>query len=98
MSVRATLTMLVSMTSSSAPMATATATAHLLTGRAEVGAMDEGTADIAMAPPLLPRVDGEIDAHARAKRDAGSGIADVDAHGNPLDHFGEVAARVVGRE
>src|SRR5688572_8895635 len=99
MSDSATLTMLVSIISSSAPSATATATAHLFTGLARLVSTSAGlTACAPMGSTLAARIDLQLDAHAGAQDDLLRQLVDAHAHGHPLHHLGEVAGGVVGRQ
>src|SRR4051812_26275455 len=103
MSVSATLTMLVSTTSSRAPSATEKAMSHLRLARGAAWAAAGGreasrAAAAVMATPLLPGVDRELGAHAGAERDAVGDVVEVNPHRHALHDLGEVAGGVVGRE
>src|SRR5215467_3574262 len=101
MSPSATLTMLVSMISRSAPSATAAAMAHLLVpvlGRASAAGDCRMASDMAGSLSSASRVHRHVDAHPGAKRDAVRLLDDANAHGNPLHDLGEVARRVVRRK
>src|SRR4051812_7612268 len=92
-SVSATLTMLVSTTSSSAPRETAIAIIHFLVARAS-------TSVVAMAVDMgLPAgIDGEVDAETRPQRNGRWDIGERNSHRQPLHDLGVVAGRVVGRQ
>src|SRR4051812_5623830 len=82
MSVKTTLTMLVSMTSMSAPAATATATAHLFTDAGRMECVPESAVD---AAPSMLRAVGRARIRMRGRLAAASGRAtridvDVGAH------------------
>src|ERR1700712_4562080 len=101
MSVSATFTMLVSMISSSAPIATATATSHLLTfaGATEIAACPAiGNVDAALMASTVVGVDVQLDAHARAQQHTVRHGVHAHAHRDALHDLGEVAGRVVGRQ
>src|SRR6186713_2325107 len=102
MSVSATLTMLVSTTSSNAPSATAIAIDHLpvapaalrVARSASPGWASVTTTDCAIEPRiyrLFASVDGEVDAHSGAQRDARGQLVQSNTHGYSLHDFGEVA-------
>src|SRR5260370_603810 len=84
--------MLRSMTSSMAPMATATATAHLLTTRA--GAAAAGI-PVTTAPATVPSpgVHGELHAHSGAQAHGRRDVVEMHAHGEPLHDLREIAGR-----
>src|SRR5262245_51961250 len=110
MSVSATLTMLVSTTSRSAPSATAAATSHLLTAGAARAGPSKVVADVAAVADmgvsfgfrgsrrLVAGVDREVDAQAGAQRAVRRQVGDGDADRHALHDLGEVAGGVVGRQ